>query len=281
MRLPIRINQSFLPRICQRMMRRVSFVDYRTLLDPKLDSRRRSEIASTIRIGHISKTTQPARYPKSARMLLQLPFPTPPVILEVGASSGVATQRLREAMHFSRYYVTDRWLSIVATSHGSRVFFRSRDGDALFYVNDFIVVLAECNGAPWPLRTLARRILKRRPATGESTETVVSLVSQGVEGNEGRDVRVMEYDVLTPWPEEKVDLVIAANLLNRSYFSDAQIRTGIGHLKRAMREGGILAVVENRQREQATLFRLRTDKLVTEAQVGVGSDIQALVESVQ
>jgi chemotaxis methyl-accepting protein methylase len=93
----------------------------------------------------------------------------------------------------------------------------------------------------------------------------------------GDDVRLERYDIFDAWPHEKADLVIAANILNRDYFEDSRLTDALRNLRGALKDGGRLALIENRPAEQSNLFRLEHGRFIVEDQVGAGSDVQSLV----
>lgn len=274
MKMPIGLNRSRVPTPLRRFL--PDRVDPRLVLKYAIDDVAYTEAVSVFKIGTTFKTTEWERYPKTNRTLAQLRTAASPVVLDVGASDGSAALGLMEVIKFRRYYVTDRNLFVYAQPTGRGVLFSDSESRPVLYANDWIIVYANVEGAIWPLGRVSHRLISRAVA-GAGKLTSVELLNPRLRAINDPRVVVQSYDVFTAWPNEKADIVVAANLFNRSYFSDAKIRAGLYNLRDALKDGGVLAVIENRAEEQATLFRLRGRRFVVETEVGSGSDICQLV----
>jgi hypothetical protein len=78
--------------------------------------------------------------------------------------------------------------------------------------------------------------------------------------------------------------VIAANILNRGYFSGVDLDRAIGNLVAALSSGGRLVLIDNRatsggfdESERATIFRSSDGALEIEHRIGAGSEVEDLV----
>ena len=107
----------------------------------------------------------------------------------------------------------------------------------------------------------------------------VSLISRRLQARS--DVRVVEHDIFSPAPDwnGRFDVVRVANLLNRSYFSEPQLRAGLRHVGGWVQPGGLLVVARSEAsgRNNATLFRREAAGLRVIHRLGSGSEVEALV----
>lgn len=282
MRRPIRLNRAIWPAMMDRLQRGIP--DPRRLLDQDLDASALTEILKRMKIGTTYKTTQYDRFPETTRLLAALPFTTPPVVLDVGASDGSTALAVMRHLAFSRYYVTDMHIQAQAFMTRRGMFLCDGQAQPWLYVNRGVVVFNDLAGARWPFRSLAAWVFAGFNATRWPERRDIFMVNPELASLRGQRIHIERYNVFEAWRHEQADLVVAANLLNRSYFSDAQLRDALGNLRAALREGGRLAVIENRTdptgaREQASLFRRVGDRLRAEARVGAGSDIHDLVDN--
>jgi hypothetical protein len=128
-------------------------------------------------------------------------------------------------------------------------------------------------------RCIFRTSLKTAIATGESKP--VKLINSALLARQ--DITVVEGDILQRSEEmlKKYDLVRAANVLNRSYFSDDLLVQAAVNMRSYLKgPGGLVLVIRTDALEgnMATLFELNNDgKFGVLAQFGGGSEIQPLV----
>ncbi len=282
MRRPVRLNRAVWPAVMNRLGRGIP--DPRRLLDHDLAAGALTEILQRMKIGATYKTTRYDRFPETTRLLAKLPFATPPVVLDVGASDGSTALAVMRQLAFRKYYVTDMHIQAQArmTPHG--MFLCDGAAKPWLYVNRGVVVFNDLAGARWPFRSIAARVFADFDAARWPDCRDIFMVNPELASLRGQRVCIERYDVFEAWRHEPADLVVAANLLNRVYFSEAKLRVALGNLRAALREGGTLAVIENRSdatgsREQASLFRRAGNRLRAQARVGAGSDIHDLVGS--
>ena len=106
----------------------------------------------------------------------------------------------------------------------------------------------------------------------------VSLLSSAAESTPG--IRIVEEDILTPQPKGTFDLIRAANVLNRLYFSPSQIVSMTEALCRRLVEGGLLLIARSREltrTSDGTLFRKAAGRLQTVCTINAGSEVADLV----
>ena len=289
MRAPLKLNRAFWPRALTALL--PSAADPRVLSDTRITEREFTDAVSTLRFGKTYKTTRKSRFPRTIGYLSSLRFETAPIILDVGASDGIASLDVMTAVRHARYYVTDAHVSVFACARGETRYFYSANGECILVSDPAWIVYPDVEGAIPPFGAIARRFFRRVLSLGPAAESI-PLINPRLRTMPRGVLRIEQYDVLDPWPHEKADIVIAANILNRGYFSSASLSRALDNLVAALADGGRLALIENRPREahgtdpaqpesadeveQATIFRSCDGRLEIEHRIGAGSEIEAL-----
>lgn len=275
MERPIRLNRTFVQKVRPNLER--GCPDPRALLSAGIGAREATDIIARIKIGGVFKTTSDNRFPETTRLLAATAFPSPPVIVDVGASDGSTSLSVMQAMQFSRYYVTDRHIYAWACTTRKGVFFCDAQFVPFMFANRFFVIYNDpCESSSLQSGVVAR-LFGGFDAARCKDMRKVALVNRALLPKLGNAVRLEHYSIFDRWPFEKADLVIAANILNRGYFSDTQLVDALKNLKSALKDAGRLAVIENRRMEQSNVFRLVDGRFLVENEVGSGSDIKSLV----
>jgi hypothetical protein len=205
------------------------------------------------------------------------------VILEVGASDGAnALELIHHLGHnFDRYYVTDAYQSISAYQHEGKTYLY-HDLQPLMLITDRWIVYHDDTHAIFPLDCLVRRIFHcapPRPSAG-TRETVLVQPSLLALSDKDPRIKLETWDVINPWYGEKADIIKIANVLNRHYFHEDQIKLAVENCMMALKGNGILMIVENRTDECWSLFRKIGKSLVLEREGQQGSDISELVQMI-
>jgi hypothetical protein len=277
MKRPIRLNRA----IWQAPLRKLhaGCPDPRELLDANITPQRFTEAIAAVKIDGVFKTTSPGRYPETIRVLADMRFPSPPVIIDVGASDGSTSLNVMEALDFSRYYITDRHIEAYACRARNGIFFCDSERAPFMYANRCFVAYNDTQEAAWPFRAFVERIFSRFEISRCKAAQRIPLINPRLLSKIGNDIRLEKYSIFDAWPFEKADLVISANILNRGYFPDARLLDALRNLRGAMKESARLAVIENREAEQSNIFRLENGRFLVEGEVGAGTDIKSLVTS--
>ena len=276
MRAPVKLNRAFWPRLLNRVL--PSAADPRPLAAHALSGTAFSEAVSTFKFGRTFKTTEKARFPEAIAILSSLEYRAPPVVLDVGASDGVTSLDVMKAMPFERYIVSDAHMTVFSSTDGGRTYYYAADGRCILVATDAWIVYADADDACAPLGSVARGFHSRAPQL-EPTAREITLINPALERALSAAVSTRQYDILQEWPHGKVDLVIAANILNRAYFSEEELRKAVRNLARALQGEGRLAIIENRDRERATIFRVRGHDATVEHRLNGGSEIEELVRN--
>jgi hypothetical protein len=101
------------------------------------------------------------------------------------------------------------------------------------------------------------------------------------------DIELLDDDIMQPTPPQlrgRFEVVRAANILNRGYFSTQQLRESVRNLRdRLAGPGAFLIIVctEETGRNHGTLFRLGHEgSFEVQTRVGRGSEIEDIVLSI-
>jgi hypothetical protein len=275
MRTPIRLNRNFRGKLWPGGRR--GCPDPRGLLDAGISGDDANEILVRMKIQGVFKTTWSDRFPQTTRLLANSGLPPEAVIADVGASDGSTSLSVMQAVPFGRYYVTDRHVEAYACSTRKGMFFCDEHAAPFMFANRFVVIYNDTAGAPRTVSGIVRHLFAGFDMARCRDVRKVPLMNRALLAKLGDDIRLERYDVFEAWPHEKADLVIAANILNQDYFADSRLADALRNLRGALKDGGRLALIENRPAEQSNLFRLEHRRFVVENQVGPGSDIRSLV----
>lgn len=211
-------------------------------------------------------------------------------ILDVGVSTGVTTAEFADFLSSTGaaadFVATDLYIDayIVEPLPGIRVL-AGHDGWPMQYdirgkvIRPWIRRLDYLTLAFIP-RTLARMYFQRRAAAliGRGRHKAVRLISPRLAKR--TDIKMIEDDILIRSPSflRSFDLVRAANILNRDYFSESSLFRAIGNIHSYLRGPGAMFLItrtDASSNNAGTLFEL-DDQLKFEVvkQVGGGSEIE-------
>lgn len=275
MRRPIRLNRNFCRKIWPSLQR--GCPDPRGLLDADISDGDANEILVRMKIDGVFKTTWSDRFPETTRQLAGGGLPPQAVIVDVGASDGSTSLSVMRTLRFGRYYVTDRHIAAYACVTRKGVFFCDEHSNPFMFANRFVVIYNETGEAPRSQSGIVQNLFAGFDMAKCRDVRKVPLVNRALLPKLGDDIRLERYDIFDAWPHEKADLVIAANILNRDYFAETRLNEALRNLRGALKDGGRLALIENRPAEQSNLFRLEQGRFIVENQIGTGSDVKALV----
>lgn len=238
------------------------------------------------------KTTGAGRLAElDQRLVAQLGTPRDIRVLDAGASIGVTTLDLLDALQSRGFLVA---CTLVDLSISARIL--SRFG---------ITFLVDPNGAVLCAEFGSRRVFRPDPskdslrsrvgrALFSATEAAIRV--SGVWSDGGQDVQLLvpgararseitalEHDLFDPLPlGSTYHVVRAANILNRAYFSETQLSTLIGNLLQVLQVGGLLVVCRTDEAGMTAGSILRREvsgDLVVVERVRGGSEVESLVLS--
>lgn len=251
--------------------------DPRRLLHAGISDGEANEILVWMKIQGVFKTTRSDRFPVTTRLLARRDPSPSRVIVDVGASDGSTSLSVMHTVPFARYYVTDRHIEAYACVAKKGIFFCDAQSTPFMFSNRFFVIYNDPIGISRAQSGIVKNLFAGFDMAKCKEVRKVPLMNRALLSRLGDRVHLKQYDIFEPWPHEKADLVIAANILNRGYFADDKLADALRNLRGALKDTGTLAVIENRAAEQSNTFRLENGRFIVEDQVGPGSDIRALV----
>jgi hypothetical protein len=243
------------------------------------------------------KTTAPGRLADVDRLLVRsLPPKERVSVLDVGISSGVTTLELLEHLDQQGVQVTG-----VGVDTCVRAYLRSMCGvDFLFDPARALLQIATpffARGRPdHNRRSLAGKLLAlgmnclespfvcRRLLDPDRSRPMMLVTSRLLER---KCFSVVEHDVSRPMPEWRhaFDVIRAANVLNRAYFSEIELVMMAKNLTSWLADGGLLAVCRTNDADgsnHGSIFRKdgSASGLQLVDRIGHGSEIEPLIQAV-
>ncbi|MBD9640967.1 ATP-binding protein [Ensifer sp. ENS07] len=265
--------------------------------DGSTDWVRESEFFARLKMRNGTfKLTQPSRFREletAFRPLLSQRAPQLREVLDVGVSTGVTTVELLRYLEACgakpKITATDLFIDahIVELAPGVRVL-ADPEGWPLQYdvaglaIRPWIRRLDYVSLAFIP-RHLAKSMLqpRLRALIRSGRSEPVQMITRSLSRDDS--IAFVEDDIMRRSPDfaGRFDLVRAANILNRSYFSAAQIRSAVSNIRSYLSGAGSLLIVTrtNEKGENGgTLFEVGADGTFTVLmRVGSGSEVEDLI----
>ena len=295
------------------------FLEVSPLLDESTATRAlmEKEFFSSIRLSNgVHKTTSPLRLDDANQLLIavfQKLGVAPETFLDVAVSSGISTIEWFESLQQARLRPSMTATDLTMTAYLVRLFHRC---NVLIDTKGFPLQYEFCGLAlrPWSpkrfyvlghyfltvlYRTLYRRFSKRlalskrleslrgSPPTGGDPviKAQIKLVTYRLRDKKG--IELLDDDITGPTPAHlrgRFEVVRAANILNRSYFSIPQLRDSVRNLRdRLAGPGAFLFIVRTEPNgdNHGSVFRLSdTGSFDVLSRVGRGSEIEDIVVSI-
>lgn len=281
---PIYLNRAGLNQKSRSLF--TGFEDPRKIISGSVLSRQEfSKAVSTFQSGSTWKTTHPTRHPLSDNIILGLVSANVTVsILDAGVSDGSTSLNLIEKLqnNFETYYITDLHFYVnVRTNDDNTYFYNPGTKECFAIANRKFIIHANVRSNFFLLNWMAKYYFSKVPPfNGEACESI-TLYQPDLDSLSKSDsrIKILEWDIFCPWERDTVDLIKIANVLNPIYFSNDKICLALEHLFGALKSGGYLVVVENREYEQWSVFRKIDNKLFLENSGNGGSDITGLIEN--
>ena len=272
MRFPVKFNKAGWPAYVGRLLR--GSEDPRVLLDETLDSKAFSRAVSVLKFGATFKTTCGGRFPSTIAQLAALEFTEPPVVLDVGASDGSTSLDVMASLAFGKYFCTDLNIECRVARRGEWTYFFSSEGTPVVAASDSWVAYNDRAGSMPAFSAAASAIFRRAPHLSDARR--IELVNPALRRSLGERVLVRRYSALDRWDGQPCDIVIAANILNRTYFDDQQLARIVENLASALRPKGWLAFIDNRDIERSSLISVTPQGVRVHLRIGAGADVESL-----
>jgi len=277
-RFPVKLNRSGWPAIIGELLNGKS--DPRCILESDVTPEDFSATMSSLKFGTTYKSTKDARFPLTLRKIADLEFPHPPKVLDVGASDGSASLEIVQSIDFSHYFITDSNVFVHTAEDGKWTYFFTPDGCPILAASDRWVVYKEAADAFPPLGLISRKTFKSASLLFDDSTRKIELINPRVREIIGSDVSFDPYNAMEQWEGGKVGLIIVANLLNRTYFGDDEMRKILNNLSAALEGEGWIVLIDNRGTERSSILRVESRGVTVKDQVGGGASSEALALSV-
>jgi hypothetical protein len=273
MRMPIKLNKQGWPRFVTDWLPSVD--NPNCLINEDIQDEEFIAAASVFKFGETFKTTDNIRYPITLDALARINYAFPPVVLDIGASIGITSLNLIARLDFQRYYITDLHLDICYERSHGRFYYYDADWNCILIATKRFLFYPDTKDAVFPFSWIARKKFSKVLPSTKNLPKVI-LVHPALKDAEG-DIVIKKYDVLTKWPGEKADLIIAANILSNDHFSDQNIRTAVRNIFSALKKPGRFVVVNNKSVEKSTIFYVREGEISVEMDINGGAEARSLI----
>lgn len=273
MRMPIKLNESYWPKTITNLL--PSSVDPRVLLDGDIRGEQFSKAVSVFKFGTTFKTTKSFRFPNTVKALTSLNYLSPPIVLDVGASDGITSLHVIQHIDFDKFYITDLNTEVLYNKQDGKGCFYNTDNECILIVTKLFVLYSDFEDSIFPFNKIAKYFFSKSLNTNNALEKI-KLINPELKKVEGNTV-IAKYDMFTRWVNDKVDLIIAANIFNRSCFSENQIIKAVNNLLHALNDGGRFVIIDSREIEKGTIFRVMNKKIKVEKDINGGTEIRELI----
>ncbi len=277
MRVPVKLNKEFWYWFLTKLF--PSTNDPRVLFSEIKDNKIFTKAVSVFKFGTTFKTTQYCRFPLTINALKELNFFKPPVILDIGASDGSTSIHLIENFDFEKIYVTDLNTEVYYKTNDSVTYFYNSSYDCILIATNYLIIYSDYKDAVFPLNIIANHYFSKA-FTADKTFKKIDLFNPSLKRAKRDGVALAKYNLFNEWRHEKVDLIIAANVLNRNYFSKDQITKAIKIMVATLKETGRVVIIDNRKIEKSTVFSFVKGQISVEVEINGGTEIRDFVLSV-
>lgn len=237
-----------------------------------------------LRVGNgVFKMTHRHRFDDTLPATLDLIARHPGHVLDLACSSGISTVELAHALAHRRIvrevHGTDAVLHTTYLERGDHGVLLDRRGVVL-QVDHPRWAMARRPGrhdlVRHPLRVVHALAVRAYVVSGANRATPLDLVSSLVAGS---GVILHEEDLRVPSVDGSFGFVRVANVLNRSYFADGELRDLVGAVIGRVAEGGVAFFVRTHEdgSNHGTYFERRGLSVAEIERVGAGSEITDLV----
>ena len=264
MRLPIKLNPSFFN------IKVLSASEDPLPLCKRLNLNRGDISAlSAILLNGTFKTTSHGRFPMSLKLLKETVGTNKLRVLDVGASCGISSVSLIEHLEISLLMLTDIQFEVEMTSTRYGYFLHNADGSIAMWINKIFIVYFNTSVTKFFGKYLSKILLK-------TPRHMLPLFLKQLSND--KRCRFEEHDWLEPLEtNQKFDLILVSNLLNKAYFKDNEIQTIFANALKTAADECYILVIDNRMCEQSTLFQKSRNGLKIISCIGSGTEVTSLL----
>lgn len=273
MRMPIKLNSTYWGKRLSGIF--PSAMDPRALLSEQIGSDAFTSAVSVLKFENTFKTTGLGRFSKTIQELASLKFGAPPVVLDVGASDGSASIDIIRNIEFDKYYLTDLNVAIFCETHNGVTFFYNENSAPILRASDRLIVYFDPAGAFFPFNLILRLFARNVPKLGGAKK--IPLFNPALKAFDNKKISLSKFNMFDQWDGERAYLIIVGNILNECYFSNKEILSVVDNLVSVLNENGRVAIIDNRDSEKSSIFKLMNGVLVLEKSISGGSDIENLI----
>jgi hypothetical protein len=266
--------QKFIPGKC----------DTRFLLDVEQKPFLFEECISSIKIGKTWKSTRKGRHTLTNNLICDLAsFMKKPAILEIGASSGTTSIELINTLkeNYKRYYVTDL-LFEVQYFKKNKALYLYHEQNCIMYINDWFIFYEDIDNAVFPFGVIVKYIIRHSPVILQKNLNTINLIHPDLlkMTSVNKRITIKMYNIFTPWSGDEVNIIKAANVLNKGYFSKEQLISAIVNMWNALGRGGLLVVTDNREIEKISIFeKCDSGTFIEKEKINGGTEISDIISS--
>lgn len=271
--MPIKLNRSFWPKTLVKIL--PSANDPRLVIDGLTEGELFSNSVSSFKFGETFKSTQKARFLKTIEVIKNIAFENEPVVLDIGASDGITSIDIIKNIPFKKYYVTDLNIEVNYKQYNDKIYFFDDGKKCILIASRYFIIYSEYSDSIFPFNKIAGHLfckLSNSKQVLKKAKLINPLLKQ-IDGN----IEIKKYDIFSPWSGDRPDLIVVANILNRSYFSDQKITLAVKNLFSILNDEGRIVVVDSRKEENSTVFALRKNDIYIEYEVNKGTDIKNII----
>ena len=240
------------------------------LINSEFNSDKFSKLISVFKFGTTFKTTKKIRFPIMVEALTNLDYQSPPIVLDVGASDGITSHHIIQSIDYDKYFITDLNTEILYEIRDGKCYFYDKDNSCILIVTKLFVIYSDVKGSIFPFNKLAGYFFSK-PLKAHKSLKMIELINPAVKTIVD-NILITQYDIFKEWPNEKVDLIIAANILNNCYFPEKQIKLAIMILINALNDGGRFVIVDSRDIEKGTIFQVLNKGIKAEKDINGGTE---------
>jgi hypothetical protein len=180
-----------------------------------------------------------------------------------------------QSIPFEKYYVTDLNIDVFYQESGKTTWFYDDKGLCILMAAEKWIAYPETEGVIFPFDKISQAIFDRAPKW-ESDIARIRLINPLLLAHKEKKFIIEKHNILEPWPNQKADLIIAANIINRSYFTASEIKKALENMLAALNDAGRILIVENHKNEQATIFKRSAETISVEKRINGGAEIEPL-----
>ena len=235
-----------------------------------------TQAVSSLNFGGIYKTTKKNRYPLTFEKILNLDLESDSIILDIGASDGMASLDLLKKLKFKKYYVTDKNIQVKVSKDNNSSHFYDVDGNPILTTFQKFIIYSDTEGAWFPFNIIADKYLPKEK--GRDFVDIVLVNPEIIKLKEEKsEIEICCFDIFSSWEKEKADLIVAANILNPTNFSLEQFDIIFSNLNKALKPDSKIVIIDNRgEVETSTGFKFDGNKYEVLFDVGAGAEIKSL-----